>query len=115
MRNAILVFCLAGLATLAAGCSTTIQTNNSVVTEGFNHVYKDYVINVTSDPAGAKVDWNGQAAGVTPFQRVLNDRRGMCAPAIVTAHSPVDGKRCQSRSFAGTEPLPREIHFDFTK
>ena len=112
MNKVVLVICMAFL---VSGCSTVIQTNNSVVTEGFNHVYKDYVIDVTSDPPGAKVDWNGKAAGVTPFQRVLNDRRGMAAPAVVTAHSPVQGKRCQTQDFAGTGPLPREIHFDFSK
>ena len=112
MNRILIVLCLP---LLVCGCSTVIQTNNSVVAEGFNHVYKDYVIDINSEPAGARVEWNGKPAGVTPFQRVLNDRRGMCAPAIVTAHSPVDGKRCQSKSFAGTGPLPREIHFDFTK
>jgi hypothetical protein len=112
MNKAILACCLA---VFVCGCSTPFQTNNSVMSEGPNHVYKDYVIDVTSDPPGAKVDWNGKPAGVTPFQRVLNGRRGMCAPAAVTAHTPVEGKRCQTQRFDGCKALPRVISFDFTK
>lgn len=111
--NKVLLVCFA--AVLVCGCGTMNQMDNSVMSEGFRQVYKDYVIDVTSDPPGAKVTWNGEYIGTTPLKRVLNGRRGMCAPAVVTAHAVAPDQRCRTQSFAGTSALPTEIHFDFTK
>ncbi len=112
MKKGLLVCCAV---LLVSGCGTMNQMDNSVVSEGFRQVYKDYVIDVTSDPPGAKVTWNGEYVGTTPLKRVLNGRRGMAAPAVVTAHSAAPDQRCQTKSFAGTSALPNEIHFDFNK
>lgn len=112
MKKVLFVCCAA---VLISGCGTMSQMDNSVVSEGFRQVYKDYVIDVTSEPAGAKVSWNGEYIGTTPLKRVLNGRRGMAAPAVVTAHAVTPDGRCQTQSFAGTSALPREIHFDLTK
>jgi len=112
MKRALFVCCLA---VLISGCGTMNVMDNSCMSEGFNYVYKEYTIDVTSDPAGAKIDWNGEYVGTTPLKRVLNGRRGMAAPAVVTAHAVSQGQRCQTRAFPGNEPLPREIHFDLNR
>jgi hypothetical protein len=112
MNKALLLCCFV---LLVSGCGTMNQMDNSVVSEGFRQVYKDYVIDVTSDPPGAKITWNGEHVGVTPLKRVLNGRRGMAAPAVVTAHAAAPDQRCQTQSFAGTSALPNEIHFDFNR
>ncbi len=109
------VFFICCAAVLIAGCGTMNQMDNSVVSEGFRQVYKDYVIDVTSDPPGAKVAWNGEYIGTTPLKRVLNGRRGMAAPAVVTAHAPTPDQKCQTQSFPGTSALPNQINFDFNK
>jgi hypothetical protein len=103
------------MALVLSGCGTMNPMQNSCMSEGFNHVYTDYTIDVTSEPPGAKVDWNGQYVGVTPLKRVLNGRRGMAAPTVVTVHAVSQGQRCETRAFPGNEPLPREMHFDLTK
>ena len=112
MRKMLLACCLAAL---VSGCGTMNPMENSCMSEGFNHVYKDYVKDVTSDPPGAKIDWNGEYVGTAPLKRVLNGRRGIAAPVVVTAHAVSPGQRCETRAFPGNEPLPREIHFDLTK
>jgi len=103
-----LIFCV-------CGCASIYQDTNTVMSEGFNHVYKEYTVAVTSEPSGAKIDWNGQYIGTTPLSRVLNDRRGMCAPAVITAHAVAGCPRCKTISIPGTGQIPREIHFDLTK
>lgn len=112
MKEALILCCLV---LIVSGCGTMSQMDNSVVSEGFRQVYKDYVVDVTSDPSGAKITWNGEHIGTTPLKRVLNGRRGMAAPAVVTAHAAPPDQRCQTKSFAGTSALPAEIHFDFTR
>ena len=106
----VLIACCA--LALVSGCASIDQAQNTCMREGLNYVYKDYVVAITSEPSGAKVDWNGEYIGDTPLQRVLNDRRGMCAPAVITVHAVSAGQKCRTKKFAGTEPLPREIHFD---
>jgi uncharacterized protein YceK len=106
---------LCSVVVLISGCGTISTMNNSCVSEGFNHLYNDYVIDVTSDPPGAKIDWNGEYIGTTPLKRVLNGRRGMAAPAVVTAHAVSSAQSCQTQNFPGSEPLPTEIHFDFNE
>ncbi len=112
MKKVLFACCLAAL---VSGCGTMHQMENSVMSEAFSHVYNDYTIDVTSDPPGAKIDWNGEYVGVTPLKRVLNGRRGIAAPAVVTAHAVSPAQSCQTKSFPGHVALPAEIHFDFTK
>ena len=109
----VLLFCCLVLG--VCGCASIYQDTNTVMPEGFNRVYKEYTVSVTSEPSGARIDWNGQYIGTTPLSRVLNDRRGMAAPAVITAHAVAGCPRCKTISIPGTEEIPREIHFDLTK
>lgn len=108
MRIVLALCCLA----MVSGCATIYQTDNTVMAEGFNYVYKDYVVEITSDPSGAKIDWNGTYIGTTPLQQVLNGHRGMAAPVVITAHAVAPGQGCETKVFSGTGPLPRQIHFN---
>jgi len=112
MRLALLVCCLA---VFVSGCGTMHQMENSCVSEGFNHVYKDYTIDVTSDPPGARIDWDGEYVGTTPLKRVLNGRKGIAATTVVTAHAVSEGQCCQTKHFDADVALPNQIHFDLTK
>jgi len=110
MKSVIVLFCLT---VMVSGCASLSQDANTVMTEGFNHVYKEYVVGITSDPPGSRIEWNGQDIGTTPLKRILDGMRGMAAPAVIKAYSPCCGNCCQVRKIAGNEPIPREIHFDW--
>lgn len=104
----VLVLCV-------CGCATIYQDQNTVMNEGFNQVYKDYMVKIMSEPAGAKVYWNERYIGTTPVSRVLDGHRGMCAPAVIRVHADGNGKYCRVMKFSSTDQIPREIYFDLTK
>ncbi len=108
MMRIVMMLCAVAL---LSGCASIYQTNNSVMAEGLLYVYKDYVVDITSEPSGAKITWNGEDAGTAPTKRVLNGRRGMCAPAVVTATWEGTDKKPKTINIPGTAPIPRELNF----
>jgi hypothetical protein len=96
-----------------AGCVSLNQGDNSVRTDGPNHLYQDYVVNITSNPPGARIEWNGETIGNAPLQRVLNGTRGLAAPAVIKAYPVNPGARVMVRRIAGDEPIPDTIDFNW--
>lgn len=112
MKRILLVLCVA---VFVSGCTALNQGSNSVRSDGLNHEYQDYVVNVRSNPPGAKIEWNGEVIGVAPLQRVLNGTRGLAAPAVIKAYPVYPGQRILTRAIPGNEPIPDTIEFDWSK
>lgn len=98
-----------------SGCASLNQGDNSVRFDGLGQTYQDYVVYVTSNPPGAKIEWNGECIGTAPLQRVLKGYRGMAAPTVIKAYPAFEGARVMVRRIPGNEPIPQNIDFDWNK
>jgi hypothetical protein len=100
---------------VVSGCASLDQGTNSVRTDGPGHLYQDFVVNVVSNPPGARIEWNGECIGNAPLQRVLNGTRGCAAPTVIKAYPAFEGARVMVRRIPGNEPIPDTIEFDWNK
>lgn len=73
--------------------------------------YKDYEIEIISDPPGAKIEWDNEYIGVTPLKKIMNGIRTWRKEIIVKAYPTLPGQYVQIK-YLYENPLPRKIYFD---
>ncbi len=83
--------------------------------DGRSYEYNEYEIEITAEPAPAKIRWNGKVIGTTPFiyrySGVLDRDERVVVDAI-----PIDENLpAQEAVLKVRTELPRKIHFDLNK
>lgn len=102
------------------GCATITQPPNSVVARRnpYNifpfYSYKDYEIEIISDPPGAKIEWNNEYLGEAPLEQVLTGDMGSLTSIMVIANPVYPGQYVQHKLFTGDKPIPKRIYFNMS-
>jgi hypothetical protein len=73
--------------------------------------YKDYEIEIISDPPGAKIEWDNEYMGETPCKIIFKGRWLGIKPIIVIAYPTQPGQYSQIKAL-NRNPLPRKIYFN---
>jgi len=103
------------LAILLSGCAAastgSFIEDNGYIIEGDNVHFRDYLINVATDPPGAKIYIDGSYLGKTPFTLRRDGIYNRSAYMNVEAIPLHEGEYPQRKSFP-LDYLPHEIYFD---
>lgn len=105
---------LAMLLTLQ-GCATTQESNTSRFwgDGGFGKMqYKDYQIEIISEPSGAKIEVDNNYIGETPLIYTGNGDLGPFNTVVVKAYPTEIGQYTQTKILSGKNILPRKLYFD---
>jgi len=73
--------------------------------------YNEYEIEITSEPRGAKIEWNTKEIGTTPFLYKFTGTLKNGDYVIVRATPSDPDLDLKMQVFRGFRQLPREIHF----
>lgn len=75
--------------------------------------YKNYEIEIISDPPGAKIEWDGDYIGITPLKHTINGPyNGPDSFIRIVAYPIYDGQQTQVKFTRLNKFLPRKIYFD---
>jgi hypothetical protein len=82
--------------------------------DGYSYDYKDYEIQISSDPR-ARISWDGDQVGATPFTYRFTGNVGIDEEVVVKAFSFDGSFEPEKKVIKTSRPLPRKIHFDLSK
>lgn len=86
---------------------------NSSEDDGFSILYNEYEINIISDPPGAKIEWDGDLIGTTPYKYIVTGRRGKGSGITVVKAYPIkEGQYLQTKFLYPNAFLPKTIYFN---
>lgn len=112
------IIALLALVVLISGCATSQEPNTVFKTVDFfydmaEYHYKDYEIEIISEPPGAKIEWNNEFIGTTPLKKIINGTGGF-GRFIIKAYPISGGQYVQTKILTSMydNPLPRKIYFD---
>lgn len=120
MRKILMLFLFFYFVIGTTGCATITQPPNSVVTRmnPYNlfpsYSYKDYEIEIISDPPGAKIEWNNEYLGEAPLEQVLTGDMGFLTSIMVIANPVYPGQYVQHKLLTGDKPIPKRIYFNMS-
>ena len=78
--------------------------------------YKDYDIQIISEPSGVKIEWDNEYLGKTPLTYTYNELRPLWASAIVLKAFPLyEGQEEQVKTLKGDKIIPETLHFDMRR
>lgn len=109
---------LASVLLILCGCATEpipydYYRFNDIIGD---YTYNDYKIEITSEPSGARIEWNGDYIGVTPLEYVVKGlpkpKAGDLYGVIIKAELVAPIKSTKIKTLTTLQPLPRSIHFD---
>ena len=92
-----------------AGCSSSVMRSWQNWQSDSYH-YSDYEIRITSEPSGAKIEWDGKTIGNTPLVWKLNGYV-YADEAIVVKAYPISPDQYVQVQKVGMD-VPSSIHFD---
>lgn len=92
-------------------CETMNIAEDSYKSESWtSYMYKNYKINITSEPTGAVIEWNNNYIGKTPMVYIVDGRMGNGVSVILKATPRVKGQYTQVKYLRN--PLPKNIYFN---
>jgi hypothetical protein len=93
------------------GCQTSVfRSWNNWRSDSYH--YSDYEIQISSEPAGAKIEWNGKYIGQTPLVWRLSGY--VYADEVITVKAyPVSPQQYLQVKKIGMD-VPSKIHFDMS-
>lgn len=110
------------LCLLLEGCAISRGVQKFVVKEGACKkmskaiYYKDYDIQIVSEPSGIKIEWDNEYLGKTPLTYTYTEMRPLWASAITVKAFPLyKGQGEQIKVLAGDKIIPATLHFDMRR
>ena len=96
------------------GCATIPIPLDSYHKEDYNWYieYNQYVVEIISEPPGAKIEWDNEYIGEAPVKRVCTGKVGVLVTMIIKAYPISPGQDVQTKILYGNSPIPRKIYFD---
>jgi hypothetical protein len=84
-------------------------------TRGTYYEYREYLIYFSAEPCEADIYWNGKQIGSTPFKYLFTGKLYTDENLLIKA-MPRDSRYSMRKARINLYgPLPRRIHFDFTR
>ena len=113
MKNvlAILLLCM-----FLSGCAMMgLEDYNRVICDLQQNCYRNYVVEIISEPPGAKIEINGEYIGIAPLRYVINRSINYVESFNVIAYPVTTGQSIQVKNFVAGEVVPRRICFNMAK
>ncbi len=106
------IFVLLMVCLIVSGCATPTKPNS--VTSGFygGFDYKQYKVQIISEPPGAKIEIDNDYVGTTPLTQVLDGHVGMFTTSVIKAYPIEQGQYVQTKIIYGNQHMPRKIYFN---
>lgn len=99
-----------GLSFLVTGC---LLTRADTYSYGPKYIlYDQYSVLIKTEPAGARIEWDGKNIGIAPVSKIVDERRTFYEPDIIVKAYSSEGN-VKTRVLRADQPLPREIIFSF--
>ena len=89
-----------------------LQKDNTAIWDFPCTRYKNYAVEITSEPSGAKIEINQGYVGETPLRYTFNGSVGLAAYTTIRALPISAGQNTQTKIFRGNEIIPARIYFD---
>lgn len=111
MKIFILCFCLI----LVSGCANISNAyKNTYNRYSYGYNYYSYEVHITSDPSGAKIEWDNNYIGQTPLTYTISGSNGFLQSSIIKAYPISTGQYVQTKRIDGFSPVPKNIYFDMS-